>query len=106
MAGFYAKKYEGLDLTREEVEERLEGLLAHELAMILRTQFPEDTAALVRMVVLELEEGLREIREELESKDSLTGREFYQAMVRIGSLQRRRYAIHEFVGAQKNPRWQ
>lgn len=30
VAGFYAWKYEGADLTREEVEERLEALLAYE----------------------------------------------------------------------------
>lgn len=30
VAGFYAKKYEGLDLTREEVMGRLDQLLAHE----------------------------------------------------------------------------
>ena len=31
VAGFYAKKYEGLDLTRDEVMARLDELLAHEL---------------------------------------------------------------------------
>lgn len=30
VAGFYAKKYEGLNLTREQVEARLSELLAHE----------------------------------------------------------------------------
>lgn len=30
VAGFYAKKYEGKDITREEAEERLEELLAYE----------------------------------------------------------------------------
>jgi len=31
VAGFYAKKYEGLDITREETEERMDELLAYEL---------------------------------------------------------------------------
>lgn len=30
VAGFYAKKYEGRDITREEAEQRLDELLAHE----------------------------------------------------------------------------
>jgi transcription elongation factor Elf1 len=32
VAGFYAKKYEGHDITREEAIERMEELLAYELA--------------------------------------------------------------------------
>lgn len=31
VAGFYAKKYEGIDLTRDEVMARLEELLKYEL---------------------------------------------------------------------------
>jgi hypothetical protein len=32
VAGFYAHKYEGRDITREEAESRLDELLAYELA--------------------------------------------------------------------------
>lgn len=40
VAGFYAKKYEGLDLTREQVMARLDELLAYELRTNLNPAAP------------------------------------------------------------------